>query len=93
MEIKEAVEQIRKIARVENGEISIGKGLDREMNELTHYIIVAILNGYTLCKVDEAVEKMDDLIEIIYADDSGTYKHGHTNGVSECIDIIKEACK
>ena len=84
MEIKEAVEILKKCKSIYMTPIQ-SKALD--------LIIEAFWNGYTLCKVDEAVEKMDDLIEIIYADDSGTYKHGHTNGVSGCIDIIKEACK
>ena len=87
MDIKEVVEQIRKIARVENGEILIGRGLEREMNELTYYIIAAILNGYTLCKVDEAVEKIENnRINETFVD-SSFYTAG------KCIEIIKEACK
>ena len=45
--------------------------------------------GYTLCKVDEAVENMEKLHDL--------YKvnvQGHSMSVArECIEILKEACK
>ena len=81
MEIKEAVEFIK------NSSAEI-KDDDKKFAEANLTILNAIYNkGYTLCKVNEAVEKMQKLHDI--------YKvnvQGHSMSVAkECIEILKEA--
>lgn len=80
MEIKEAIEFIKNSPP----EIKEENGDDFEkFTEANLTILNAIYNGgYTLCKVDEAVEKMKT-----------KYLVSGAGNILECIDILKEACK
>ena len=83
MEIKEAVEFIK------NSPTEI-KDDDEKFVEANLAILNAIYNkGYMLCKVNEAVGKIQKLYDV--------YKvnvQGHSMSVAkECIEILKEACK
>lgn len=70
MEIKEAVEILKNDGLEEDG--NAGENALED-------IIEAFKNGYTLCKVDEAVEKMKE--------------RGHSLPVHMVEEILKEACK
>lgn len=92
MEIKEAIEGFK----IDNALLSGRKGsewqsvIDR--NNLAIKALEtenALDNGYTLCKVDEAVGKMENAkfnsIEKLYC--------AFNDGLSTSIEILKEACK
>lgn len=78
MQIKEAVEILKNDSLKE-----CGNSWDYALES----VIDALKNGYTLCKVDEAVEKIENnRINETFVD-SSFYTAG------KCIEILKEACK
>ena len=78
MEIKEAVEILK------NEQLDI---FDGRYGKAFKVVREALRNGYTLCKVDEAVERIENnRINETFVD-SSFYTAG------KCIEIIKEACK
>ena len=89
MEIKEAVEIFRTQARKPLSEI-ICADL-KKYNLAVNTLISAFDSGYILCKVDEALEKMEGKK---FLDLAKTDIHcGYDGGLSTAIEILKEACK
>lgn len=88
MEIKEAVE----IFRTESQKL-LCDGAERDFQAYSKAIYVisnALKGGYTLCKVDEAVEKMEKLMQ---QENEGEMYYYPPYYSERCIKILKEACK
>jgi len=91
MEIKEAVEIIK------NEQLDI---FDGRYDKAFKAVREALRNGYTLCKVDEAVDGMCDRIAgetepycFENHREEEWYRVGKDEGFAESIEILKEACK
>ena len=92
MEIKEAIEIMKS-----------DKILDsKKVLKASDIIITALQNGYTLCKLDEAIQKMEDEKDYSYADFTQyaeeygideEYDDFYHRGLERAIQILKEACR
>lgn len=60
-----------------------------EVMESASVIQQALADGYTLCKVDEAIEQMKELQN---QENKGIYYYSPPYYSERCIKIIKEAC-
>lgn len=95
MEIKEAVEYAREhgltnitIEDWKNGMKQLF--MTEKALECIEVIENALDNCYTLCKVDEAVEKMEKLMQ---QENEGEMYYYPPYYSERCIKILKEACK
>ena len=99
MEIKEAVEYAREHG-LTNATIEDWKNEMKQLFmagkalECVEVIENALDNGYTLCKVDEALEKIENID--VSERKTSVWDSGEISAITtieRCINILKEACK
>ena len=85
MEIKEAVRIIKETDESEMESLSNAILIEKAETK----IMDCIKNGYTLCKADEAAEKMENA----KFDSTEKFCCAFNDGLSTAIEILKEVCE
>lgn len=86
MTIKEAIERARKMGLTRGSHIESAGFEEKASYDAILTIEGALENGYTLCKVDEAIKKIEELF-------NSTDNRDFRLAFHHAIKIIKEACE